>query len=165
MIGIRNAALPAQLLLHREQATINAPGNIFLDFRAGQRSPMVKVEIRVPAGIVVTLDNTTVNVIGRGEVLLRDLPKQSIGRTGTHYSYNKVGNVALRDEGERGTVIVFSGLDFRPSNGPDLRICFRGVAPVRKGINRFEAIYTTSKPGSIAESCCCGRFGRHYHCC
>lgn len=146
MIGIRNAALPAQLLLHREQATINAPGNIVLDFRAGQRSPMVKVEIRVPAGIVVTLDNTTVNVIGRGEVLLRDLPKQSIGRTGTHYSYNKVGNVALRDEGERGTVIVFSGLDFRPSNGPDLRICFRGVAPVRKGINRFEAIYTTSKP-------------------
>lgn len=146
MIGIRNAALPAQLLLHREQATINAPGNIFLDFRAGQRSPMVKVEIRVPAGIVVTLDNTTVNVIGRGEVLLRDLPKQSIGRTGTHYSYNKVGNVALWDEGERGTVIVFSGLDFRPSNGPDLRICFRGVAPVRKGINRFEAIYTTSKP-------------------
>ena len=146
MIGIRNAALPAQLLLHREQATINAPGNIVLDFRAGQRSPMVKVEIRVPVGIVVTLDNTTVNVIGRGEVLLRDLPKQSIGRTGTHYSYNKVGNVALRDEGERGTVIVFSGLDFRPSNGPDLRICFRGVAPVRKGINRFEAIYTTSKP-------------------
>lgn len=146
MIGIRKAALPAQLLLHREQATINAPGNIVLDFRAGQRSPMVKVEIRVPAGIVVTLDNTTVNVIGRGEVLLRDLPKQSIGRTGTHYSYNKVGNVALRDEGERGTVIVFSGLDFRPSNGPDLRICFRGVAPVRKGINRFEAIYATSKP-------------------
>lgn len=149
MIGIRNAALPAQLLLHREQATVNAPGNIVLDFRAGQRSPMVKVEIRVPAGIVVTLDNTTVNVIGRGEVLLRDLPKQSIGRTGTHYSYNKVGNVILRDEGDRGTVIVFSGLDFRPSNGPDLRICFRGVAPVHKGINRFEAIYTTSKPEAL----------------
>lgn len=49
---------------------------------------------------------------------MRDRLKQSIGRTGTHYSYNKVGNVALRDEGERGTVIVFSGLDFRPSNGP-----------------------------------------------
>ena len=96
MIGIRNAALPAHLLLHREQATINAPGNIVLDFRAGQRSPMVKVEIRVPAGIVVTLDNTTVNVIGRGEVLLRDLPKHCLLYTSVEIAIPKAGLPSMR---------------------------------------------------------------------
>lgn len=51
---------------------------------------MTTVTIRVPEGIDVTLDNTTVNVIGRGEVILRDLHKQSIGRTGTNYSYKRL---------------------------------------------------------------------------
>lgn len=144
-VGIKHAALPATLKLHREQITVGASQHITLDFFAGQRTPMSTVEILVPQGIEVTLDNTTVNVIGRGEVTLRNLPKQSIGRTGTHYSYNKVGNVSLRKE-SRGTIIAFSGLDFRPENGPDLRLCFQGASFSTKGNYVFEATYTTSQP-------------------
>lgn len=147
-VGIKHAALPATLKLHREQITVGVSQQIVLDFFAGQRTPASTVEILVPQGIEVTLDNTTVNVIGRGEVILRDLPKQSIGRTGTHYSYNKVGNVSLRKE-NRGTIITFSGLDFRPKNGPDLRLCFQGVSVLTEGDYIFEATYTTSQPEKL----------------
>ena len=97
-IGIKQAALPATLKLHREKITVGSTQQLVLDFFAGQRTPMATVEILVPKSIEVTLDNTTVNVIGRGEVTLRNLPKQSIGRTGTHYSYNFV----VTTEGQSG---------------------------------------------------------------
>ena len=148
-VGIQHAALPATLKLHREKITTGTTQDIVMDFFAGQRTPMATVEILVPEGITVTLDNTTVNVIGRGEVSLRNLPKQSIGRTGTHYSYNKVGNVSLRKLAGKGTVIAFSGLDFRPENGPDLRIRFQGASLPVKGDYVFEASYTTSQPEQL----------------
>ena len=148
-IGVRKGAIPPIIKLDRSAFTIKTAGTLTLDFFAGQRSPMTTVSIRVPAGIDVTLDNTTVNVIGRGEVLLRDLPTQSIGRTGTNYSYKKVGEVEIRKEGTRGTLLLFTGLDFRPSNGPDLRLCFRGVALPAKGEFKFEAAYSTSEPEKL----------------
>lgn len=117
-----------------------------LDFYAGQRSPMTTVIISVPEGIDVTLDNTKVNVIGRGEVLLRDLSKQSIGRTGTNYSYNRVGEVELQKIDKKGTLLIFKELDFRPSNGPDIRLCINGVVLPSKGTYTFGAEYKTSKP-------------------
>lgn len=90
LVGVRKGALPPVIKLDRTAFTIKTAGSLTLDFYAGQRSPMTTVTIRVPEGIDVTLDNTTVNVIGRGEVILRDLPKQSIGRTGTNYSYKRL---------------------------------------------------------------------------
>lgn len=148
-IGIRKGALPPVLKLDRTEATIRTAGKISLDFYAGQRTPMSTVTIHIPAGIDVTLDNTTVNVIGRGEVLLRDLPKQSIGRTGTNYSYNKVGEVEIRKDGKNGTRLIFKKLDFRPSNGPDIRLCMSGVALPSKGVYTFGAEYTTSEPEAL----------------
>lgn len=139
-------ALPPILKIDRATATIRTAGKLTLDFYAGQRSPMADVTIRVPEGIDVTLDNTTVNVIGRGEVLLRNLPKQSIGRTGTNYSYNKVGEVEIHKAKGKGTLLVFSGLDFRPSNGPDIRLCISGAVLPAKGTYTFTAEYTTSQP-------------------
>ena len=79
-------------------------------------------------------------------MLLRDLPKQSIGRTGTNYSYKKVGDVEIHKDGEKGTRLIFKHLDFRPSNGPDIRLCFRGIAIPTKGNYTFEADYVTSEP-------------------
>lgn len=143
---IRKGALPPVLKIDRTEATMRTAANLSLSFYAGQRSPMTTVVFRIPAGIDLTLDNTSVNVIGRGEVLLRDLPKQSIGRTGTHYSYNKVGEVDIRKEGNKGTLLTFSKLDFRPSNGPDIQLCIRGIALPSLGTYRFEAQYTTSSP-------------------
>lgn len=145
-VGVVPAALPATLKLNRKEITMGVTQSLVLDFFVGQRTPMSSVSILVPEGIDVTLDNTSVNVIGRGEVVLRDLPKQSIGRTGTHYSYNKVGNVSLNRVLGKGTLIVFSGLDFRPENGPDLQLCFHGVTLNVGGEYLFEADYTTSQP-------------------
>lgn len=145
-IGVHKGALPPVLKIDREEFTVKTAGKLTLDFYAGQRSPMTTVIISVPEGIDVTLDNTTVNVIGRGEVLLRDLPKQSIGRTGTDYSYNKVGEIELRRIEKKGTQLFFKGLDFRPSNGPDIRLCINGVVLPSKGTYTFGAAYKTSKP-------------------
>lgn len=145
-VGIREAALPPILCLHNETITLGLSQQITLDFFAGQRTPMGEVEIRVPAGINVTLDNTTVNVIGRGAILLRDFSKQSIGRTGSHYSYNKVGNVALHDEKEKGILLVFTGLDFRPSNGPDIQLIISEVMVPEVKVYKFETSYTVSQP-------------------
>ena len=78
LVGVRKGALPPVIKLDRTAFTIKTAGSLILDFYAGQRSPMTTVTIRVPEGIDVTLDNTTVNVIGRGEVILRDLHKQSM---------------------------------------------------------------------------------------
>lgn len=142
-------ALPPVLKLNREEATLKTVGKLWLDFYAGQRSPLTTVRILVPPGIEVTPDNTTVNVIGRGEVLLRDLPRQSVGRTGTNYSYNKVGEVEIRREGAKGTMLLFTGLDFRPANGPDIRLCINGVTLSSAGDYKFEASYTTSEPAIL----------------
>lgn len=145
-IGVRKGALPSVLKIDRDEFTIKTAGKLTLDFYAGQRSPMTTVIISVPEGIDVTLDNTKVNVIGRGEVLLRDLSKQSIGRTGTNYSYNRVGEVELQKIDKKGTLLIFKELDFRPSNGPDIRLCINGVVLPSKGTYTFGAEYTTSKP-------------------
>lgn len=145
-IGVRKGALPSVLKIDRDEFTIKTAGKLTLDFYAGQRSPMTTVIISVPEGIDVTLDNTKVNVIGRGEVLLRDLSKQSIGRTGTNYSYNRVGEVELQKIENKGTLLIFKELDFRPSNGPDIRLCINGVVLPSKGTYTFGAEYKTSKP-------------------
>ena len=145
-IVVRKGALPSVLKIDRDEFTIKTAGKLTLDFYAGQRSPMTTVIISVPEGIDVTLDNTKVNVIGRGEVLLRDLSKQSIGRTGTNYSYNRVGEVELQKIEKKGTLLIFKELDFRPSNGPDIRLCINGVVLPSKGTYTFGAEYKTSKP-------------------
>lgn len=148
-IGVNKGALPPMVKLDRSTFTVKTAGTLTLDFYAGQRSPMTAVTIRIPEGIDVTLDNTTVNIIGRGEVLLRDLPKQSIGRTGTNYSYKKVGDVEIRREEKKGTLLLFKDLDFRPSNGPDIHLCFRGVVVPAIGNYTFEANYVTSQPEQL----------------
>ena len=145
-IGVRKGALPSVLKIDRDEFTIKTAGKLTLDFYAGQRSPMTTVIISVSEGIDVTLDNTKVNIIGRGEVLLRDLSKQSIGRTGTNYSYNRVGEVELQKIDKKGTLLIFKELDFRPSNGPDIRLCINGVVLPSKGTYTFGAEYKTSKP-------------------
>ncbi len=144
-IGLQPAAISPRLELHEKEVAAGTPRDITLDFYAGQRTPMAKIEIYVPEGIQVTLDNTTVNVIGRGEVTLRTLPTQSIGRTGTHYSYNRVGHASIGKTPE-GMILVLTGLDLRPANGPDLRICLKGVKLPATGDYTFKARYTTTQP-------------------
>lgn len=145
------AAVGGRLSLEPEALTVNATSDLTLHFTAGQRSPDATVRISVPAGIQITPDNTTVNVIGRGDVTLRDLPRQSIGRTGSAYSYSKVGEVEIA-AGDDGTVLTFKHLDLRPANGTDLKLVIRGVKLSRPGEHVFNANYTTAQPEALTSA-------------
>jgi hypothetical protein len=139
-------ALGGQLHLQQEAITLNTSCALTLHFTAGQRTPGATVKIYIPAGITVTMDNTTVNVIGRGTVKLKDLSIQSIGRVGNKYPYTRVGNVAIKKTNSGETVIEFTHLDLRPANGPDLEIVINNVKITRPGNYSFKAQYTTAKP-------------------
>ncbi len=106
-IGLERAALKGTLLLNTPRMTASSENDIILSFYAGQRSPMAEVIITIPKGIRVTKENTFINVIGRGEVSLKELPKQSVGRTGTNYSYSQVGNVEIKKNGAHGQQLIF----------------------------------------------------------
>ena len=144
-IKVEPMALKGRLLLQNTFITVNGEKELILYYTAGQRSPDATVKIYLPQGIHVTMDNTTVNVIGRGDVKLSGLASQSIGRTGTNYSYTRVGHVSISKEGD-GTLLTFKNLDLRPANGPDLKIVISNVQLSKVGNYTIRAIYSTSKP-------------------
>ncbi|HEY8893640.1 MAG TPA: endopygalactorunase [Niastella sp.] len=145
-LTIKPMALSGRLQLQEQRVTVNTKKDLTLYFTAGQRSPNTTVKIFLPAGIKATLQNTTVNVIGRGNVSLAALAQQSIGRTGSLYSYSKVGEVAIQPLANGGSVIQFNHLDLRPANGADLTIVIHDVTLPKPGAYIFKAIYTTAKP-------------------
>lgn len=145
IIKLQPMAIGGNLQLDKQQVTANTNTNLTLYFTAGQRSPDATVSILLPKGINATLDNTTVNVIGRGDVKLKDLSKQSIGRTGSSYSYSKVGSITITPTPE-GQILNFKHLDLRPANGADLKIVISNVNLSVEGKYLFKASYTTSKP-------------------
>ncbi len=145
-LGVRPMALSSQLVLQRKQITVNTTNDLTLYFTAGQRTPDATVKIYLPADIHATMENTTVNVIGRGDARLKDLAQQSIGRTGNKYSYTRVGDVTITPSVNGGSILQFSHLDLRPANGPDLKIVISHVRLSKTGDQRFKATYTTSKP-------------------
>ena len=144
-IVLKPLAVGGQLRLQQQEITVNTKRTLTLYFAAGQRTPDATVKILLPADISVTMENTTVNVIGRGDVKLKDLATQSIGRVGTKYSYSKVGEVAITKFGN-GAVLTFTHLDLRPANGADLKLVISNVKFNRPGKYFFKALYTTSKP-------------------
>jgi len=145
-IEVQRMALSGRLELDRKEQTVNTRTDITLYFTAGQRTPNAMVEIYFPPGITITEENTTVNLIGRGAVRLKDLSKQSIGRIGNNYSYKKVGNFEIARTGDGRALLTFRHLDLRPANGPDILIVVKDVSLTRLGNYFFKANYTTSKP-------------------
>jgi polygalacturonase len=145
-LAVRPMALSSQLVLQQQQITVNTTNDLTLYFTAGQRTPDATVKIYLPAGIHATMENTTVNVIGRGDVRLKDLAQQSIGRTGSKYSYTRVGEVTITPSANGGSILQFNHLDLRPANGADLKIVMEDVRLAKTGDYRFKATYTTSKP-------------------
>ncbi|MBO9205387.1 MULTISPECIES: glycosyl hydrolase family 28-related protein [Niastella] len=146
LLVLQPMALGGKIELQQEKVTVNTTKDLILFFTAGQRSPDVTVKIYLPTGIHATLQNTTVNVIGRGDVLLENFAQQSIGRTGTRYPFTKVGAVAITPLPNGGSVLHFSHLDLRPANGADLKIVIRNVRFTKTGNYAFKANYTTAKP-------------------
>ena len=151
-IEVLPTALSGQLRLEQEAVTVNTDRDLCLYFTAGQRSPDATVRIFLPPGVNATMETATVNVIGRGDVLLKDLEAQSIGRTGTNYRYSRVGQAAITKSPDGGSILTLSNLDLRPVNGPDLKIVIKNVRLTKVGTYVFKAIYTTSEPDVLTSA-------------
>jgi polygalacturonase len=151
-IKVAAAALSGSLELLRQSVTVETPADIGLSFRAGQRSPNATVRFYLPAGIHATMDNITVNIIGRGTVRLKDLERQSIGRTGHRYPYRKVGEAAITAAPGGGSIITLRHLDLRPANGADVLLTIENVRLPRAGNYPFRAAYTTSAPDTLSSA-------------
>ena len=145
-ILVQPMAIGGKLWLDRNAITVNTTKDLTLYFTAGQRTPNTTLRIYLPEGINVTGDNTTVNVIGRGDVKLKDIATQSMGRLGTNYPYKKVGNFTVSKDAGGGSVLLFKHLDLRPSNGADLKIVVSDVNLKKAGKYFFKARYETTKP-------------------
>lgn len=145
-VEVQKRALAPTLSIVNNRITKSSKQEIELHFTAGQRSPSTTIQLHIPKEIIVTLDNTTVDVIGRGEVLLRDLGNQSIGRTGTNYSYTNVGEVKIIKEKDGSSIIEFSNIDLRPHNGIDLVLKIKDVSIDKKGSYNFRSLYKTHLP-------------------
>lgn len=138
-------ALPVSLTADRRYYTALLPQDISLTFTAGQRTPDAEIFIRFPKGIDITPDNTYINVIGRGEVLLRELPQQSVGRHGDRLSYQQVARYSLEEDMSGGKVLHLKGVDLRPFNKYDITLMIKGIHLQEKEYD-IEAWYTTSAP-------------------
>lgn len=145
-------ALTGRLRLEQDTVTVGTTRKLILHFTVGQRSPRATVRIFLPAGIEASLESTTVSVIGRGAVSLRQLPEQPIGRVGSAYSYSKIGDVSIEKAADGGSMVTFTGLDLRPANGSDLVLALDGVKLGNVGAYRFLATYTTSEPESLTSA-------------
>ena len=144
-------ALSGRLELVQQAITQNTRRPLTLHFTAGQRTPGATVKLYIPAGIAVTPNNTTVNIIGRGNVLLKDLATQSIGRTGSKYAYSRTGAFSIAAV-PSGTLLTLSGLDLRPANGADLKIVISDVTLAKAGKYTFRATYTTAQPETLTSA-------------
>lgn len=131
------------LILSCAELPVKENCDLVLDFVAGQRGYMSEISFLVPTAVPVSMERTTVDVIGRGEVPLSGLSMQSIGKAASAYSYTKVGDVELTKERE-GTRLTFRNIDLRPFNGIDLRLRFKDVQLTKKGSYTFEASYVPS---------------------
>ncbi|MCD2422606.1 endopygalactorunase [Niabella pedocola] len=136
-------ALGGQLIAEGENRTVNTTSDLTLFYTAGQRSPNATVTISLPDGVKASMLHTTVNIIGRGDVPLKDLEQHSTGRSGLGYPYTKTGRVQISDDGR---TLLLTHLDLRPSNGPDIKMVLRNVQWSKTGRYHFKAHYTTTAP-------------------
>lgn len=151
-ILLRAGALGGKLSLKQSQITQQTTNTITIAYTAGMRSPDATVQLFLPKGIEPALENTSINVIGRGFVKLSELSSQSIGRVGSGYPYTKVGNAVLSKSADGTALITLKHLDFRPSNGADLIIKINGVRLKDSGNLTFKAIYTTAQPSVLSSA-------------
>ncbi|NML21331.1 endopygalactorunase [Pseudoflavitalea sp. G-6-1-2] len=147
-LSLKPLAKNGKLTILQPRIMAGTSTDIRLGFTAGQRSPNATVRFLIPPGLEAGMDNIKVNVIGRGEVLLRDLATQSIGRTGSKYGYSKVGTAEL-EAVHNGTLLTLRGLDLRPSNGEDVVLTIKRSSPAKIGQYEFSCSYSTSAPAIL----------------
>ncbi|MFD1629391.1 glycosyl hydrolase family 28-related protein [Pseudopedobacter beijingensis] len=152
LIKLEKGALNGILSIVNPQISQSEKQEIVLNFKAGQRSPNASFELVIPKGIQVKAENIYVNIIGRGEVLLANLDKQSIGRVGTNYSYSKVGTSKIEKQTDGSQLIKLNALDLRPDNGIDVQLKLKDVVAARAGNYIFKSRYFVTEPEKLSSS-------------
>lgn len=142
----RAAALSANLQVSSPFRPEHVPGDIMIEFTAGQRSPNVNMQLVIPAAIKFDSKQVMVNVIGRGEVPLAALATTSSGRFGAGYPYPFIGkgNIALQEDSSH--LITLENLDLRAKNGADVVFRLPGAVINRYTLEKIYAQYITSEP-------------------
>ncbi|HWK57634.1 MAG TPA: glycosyl hydrolase family 28-related protein [Parapedobacter sp.] len=149
VIHTMERAVGGTLKLAQQQVVANVPTELVLSFTVGQRSPDATVYFNLPPELRITAKNTTINVIGRGEVALTELERQPIGRTGKRYSYQNVGSANLEKKADGGTLLILKHLDLRPSNGEDVVLTIRNVTLPKPGKLAINARYSITEPNEL----------------
>lgn len=106
--------------VHR-QYTTGVPKDIILNITMERRTPCANLKIRIPSGIRFERRSVYVNVIGRGEVPLQELSKQSLGRCGIGYEV-VVGQGFAEKEDDGSCSLFIQNVDLRPDNGIDVQV-------------------------------------------
>lgn len=117
--------------------TRGVPRDIILNIKMNMRTPDADFKIVLPAGIGFPKDAVFVNIIGRGEVLLTELDKQSAGRCGVGHEVTVGrGNIQRNEDGSH--CLNIQKVDLRPDNGIDVQLRIRDAFFDREGTYRID---------------------------
>lgn len=161
-IEVTTAAMAGKLLFPRDTITANVTHDLVIEYYAGQRTPEAEVHFYLPAGIHATMENTMVNLIGRGNVLLSRFGESRgrqlydgtasfenkdahnlLGRFAADYQYQTLGTVEIINNDDGTQVIRFKGVDLRPNNGADFILTIKDINLSKAGCYQFSADYKT----------------------
>lgn len=119
-----------------------------MSFHCPDRGILEELVLDFPGSFSAPWKQVTVNVAGRGAVLLKDLRTQSIGRHGDAYSRTSVGEAAVqRISG--GTRLTLKDLDIRMDNGTDVELFFQDAKPVNGTVTASWRLSTPELPENL----------------
>lgn len=113
------------------------PKDLVIKLKLDGRTPKADFEIVLPKEINFKDDAVYCNVIGRGEVLLAELEKQSPGRAGIGHEVT-VGRGSVNRNTDGTCTLGIRDVDLRPDNGADVQVRIRGAVFEREGISSIE---------------------------
>lgn len=125
--------LSISLRSEKQFYTKGMPKDLIIHLKLGKRTAGADFEIKLPPGIYFDEGAVSVNVIGRGYVLLTELNNMSAGRCGIGYEV-KVGRGTISKEEDGSVILCIKGLDLRPDNGPDVQVRIQDAVFEEEGI-------------------------------
>ncbi|MGK6353341.1 glycosyl hydrolase family 28-related protein [Parapedobacter sp. DT-150] len=154
-----NRAVGGILSLTKPEITINTAADVVLSFTAGQRSPNATVYFHLPPELDITVENVTVNIIGRGEVPLAELMAPLATRIGNlslrpegmgrFKAANYPGIAFIRKKSNGGKLLIVGDLDLRPLNGADIILKIADVNVSKLGKHQIKAGYFVTEPDNL----------------
>ena len=119
------------------QITAGVSKDIIMNINVSRRTPEAGFSVHVPAAVSFDAEKATVNVIGRGQVLLTELHAQSCGRCAVGYEKQVgIGTVEKQEDGSY--ILSAKGLDLRPDNGIDVQLCLPDTYVEKTGVYSIE---------------------------